>query len=726
MLTVLSAALLPFRAAIPNAGGGAIATEASVLGSVFVANHPIPAQFALQHPYFRPNVGPAPTFSDPRVQRFYSQSREDGLNDALLRPFLSSVYGYTHSHLNDVVAVLKIDQHLSPDFPRDIAEATERYLKKLPPRADKNADVILRYSEFERQGAAPETWRKYVRYAQGENLRAERLRPYAVEYILHVPKAVRRALDSEDEVGEREKLSKVGLVAFVRKYLELLEGDINGHVIDCLEELPKSYKQRVMAKLDAYFGTTGIPVKKTDRTPLDFEQDRTLLPLILKTLLKAQAEPGAKNREQIVPVIIKLGLRFLNRSVEFRQHVEGLSEYFPPVSGNWSEGHAILFYDHVKAIIIHGIPHYDYIELFDSSEERASIQASFASLTPVQKHRIEAETALRSLGKFFEEIDVLEANYEIYAIPVKGLPAAMVIDSGSDCSKGTAGNRALNGAHTVYLFTDAKREKLWGYHELYEAEKDGPLYLMSDVMQPSTNIDLKGSVFLKEMQAFHRAIIAQSRLQGEPVVATLVSTESKFISNRTSIELAAEAYLKTAPRMQGVATRETHWTTDMWASAVRWIQYERDAKALKAAVELYGLVQIYKNTSESLLPWNDLKEKSLPVKLIWKFRTTRSPANPDFNTWAHKLASDIHTITGKDTSWLEASARVAAGFRKKKGTQKIKEKEFRAMAAWKKYAAAQEHFVTQQRKENALRDLETSPQTDPGASALFVDGADIS
>ncbi len=573
----------------------------------------------------------APLFNDKRVEDFYQESRLQGINYEELSSLLGEVFKFDKYQQRKVPFLLKAHSHLSEDFAREISEAIQRYLDGKPPRADRNADVILRFDKFEEQGALGSTRQDLVWVLEKSGKTIGKIQPYAIEGKLLVKEARMRELSKEAlYILDSHKLRSM-----IEEFIEIAGADLNGLFFDLIEEerIPKKLRRDLLQRLGLSYNPETAELRKKDDSSFDLYDDSLELVNIISALIaelgnKSLSDPSIQSAycEHLMVFLI----HYMKRYPHFLENLQGMEKI---IDQPWEESDAKSFYDHTREILLHGILDYPFDELlpavrkligsffpqegevreklkswgedvpegplssswisecanaylieskrlrdegkkkeanrvygryvylnnvdFSAAEEIQKISKWGDIFTQVPKilkksnSDLAKENAARafrfftklnkdlrinldSFGKYFEEIEK-EGEVEIWMVPVKGIAAAIAIDSGSDCGKGRATNRALVDEYTVYLLTNKERTKLWGYVGFYEVDGDGKLVLQVDAMNPSTRLDLSGTSFLNQIKNHFSVVAKSSAKQDRQIAAFLASNDPALVSNRTSI-----------------------------------------------------------------------------------------------------------------------------------------------------------------------------------------------
>ncbi len=161
-----------------------------------------------------------------------------------------------------------------------------------------------------------------------------------------------------------------------------------------------------------------------------------------------------------------------------------------------------------------------------------SLQRAPHALSRLSKVWDNLRTQLVSYGKYFSTQIVDGDPIEIHMLPAKGLPAAVAVDTGSDCGKGEATGRVAIEEYTVFAVTDESHTKPWGYHGLYDVIADGALWLMIDALNPSTQLDIDGEGFIDGVRKHLNMVSAAARQSGITIRDFLTSASAHLLSNR--------------------------------------------------------------------------------------------------------------------------------------------------------------------------------------------------
>ena len=146
-------------------------------------------------------------------------------------------------------------------------------------------------------------------------------------------------------------------------------------------------------------------------------------------------------------------------------------------------------------------------------------------------------TQLVSFGKFFSLQSLKGKPIEIHMLPVKGLPAAVAVDTGSDCGDGRATGRAVIDEYMIAAITDRSHTKSWGYHGQYDVIADGALWCMTCALNPSTTLDINGGDFVAGTRGHLQTIRATAKAVGITIHGFLAAASSHDFSNRQALRL---------------------------------------------------------------------------------------------------------------------------------------------------------------------------------------------
>ncbi len=144
-------------------------------------------------------------------------------------------------------------------------------------------------------------------------------------------------------------------------------------------------------------------------------------------------------------------------------------------------------------------------------------------------------TQLTSFGKYFSTQVFEDERIGIHLLPVKGLSAAVAIDTGSDCGEGMATARAVIDQYMTFIITDAGHTKPWGYHGLYSVLAASSLWFMTDALNPSTQLNIEGGQFINGVQSHLRAIRQAAQARSVSILGFLASASKDLFSNREPI-----------------------------------------------------------------------------------------------------------------------------------------------------------------------------------------------
>jgi hypothetical protein len=140
---------------------------------------------------------------------------------------------------------------------------------------------------------------------------------------------------------------------------------------------------------------------------------------------------------------------------------------------------------------------------------------------------------LASFGKYFEKQIDSSNSVTMQLIPVKGLPAALAIDTGSDCGAGKSIRRVIRDDMYIYMITSEDYSLPYGYIGLFSVDVNGDNVLWVDAINPSTQLNIDADEFVKQLEEHFKQILENTEFK-----AVLVSSDNALISNRASVEQA--------------------------------------------------------------------------------------------------------------------------------------------------------------------------------------------
>lgn len=570
-----------------------------------------------------------------QAQAFVADAQRLGWKE-VLQPLLRSLFNRDEQTIEDDMILLVGHEHLVPDWIVELAESIDRKSANRATRATSYADAILRWDEFVKQGA-DEASREGVLAALKSGRTIEAIPDYVQPGTLVVQQSKVRNLRDADIA----KLTNHGMIGFLEtNFLDNLDADANGLIVDLLGELPKKVRALFLESLSLTYDPITEEIQKDgvayELTPDDYanvllalativierqdskqlasiaqvalsflykylyatmpafrkatdkireliteisdlkagqndkatellsalykttqelysqifvkaDLDALVQSLVSRFLTKAPSDAQVRHSLAIAGIALPTDVPTQEAMMQARAELEAELRATPATAENAKKRaeltkklKAFQPVDRTEVATLAEVTTWRQFQDYGSRVLSGAAQTDFGKmvqfqLDPFLKTQQDFASKLQSFGMYFEE-QALNAETTLHLTPVKGILAAVAIDTGSDCGQGKATDRAFLDQYGVAMITTGAGTISYGYiGALLLDSQQGPVVTI-DALNPSTQLDLSGPSFLEAVQRYYTQV-----LQGSPYPAVLISRSSDLVSNRESIAKASEA-----------------------------------------------------------------------------------------------------------------------------------------------------------------------------------------